>query len=379
MSVRYGGKQIAPRDTKLTEFCVGSSKAVLWRNPAESDKWSTVHIEGWTEVDCRLVAGDTLRHTAGPDDPPPHYNVSAPKHNTTKSVYDSKTKTYKVVAVEGNIPTPTPNPNPNSNPNPNLNPTGYVGKPIGKSQAVWLRGLWLPGMTDKGLLGIDDHEENDDTAEDPYDFPVVVPGRTTDNWRARMDSAQATMSLYKVLQCCDDFANEPSILQDVIQKRGHICRFCVKYITHHIFIVNILYSCDNAIQSVSPHISGVTLNWLAVGLSTVGACQRRNFVSTMRSKVLQVVLKKIYMQESSRLCEVFNWYMYGGSRAKQGAIDKLIWILMRRWRRVSNLSRSSLSFTDAIETFWTKRVDFCVNSCLIVIWEKRMIIKYFLQ
>jgi hypothetical protein len=224
MGVRYGGKQIAPRDTKLTEFCVGSSKAVLWRNPAELDKWSTVHIEGWTEVDCRLVAGDTLRHTAGPDDPPPHYNVSAPKHNTTKSVYDPKTKTYKVVAVEGNIPNPHPNPNPN----PNLNPTGYVGKAIGKSQAVWLRGLWLPGMTDKGLLGIDDHEENDDTAEDPYDFPVVVPGRTTDNWRARMDSAQATMSLYKVLQCCDDFANEPSILQDVIQKRGHICRFCVK-------------------------------------------------------------------------------------------------------------------------------------------------------
>ena len=149
--------------------------------------------------------------------------MSAPKYNTTKSVYDPKTKTHKVVAVDGNIPTHNPNPNVN------LNPTGYVGKAIGKSQAVWLRGLWLPGMTDKGLLGVDDHEDNDNAVEDPYDFPVVVPGRTTVNWKERMTLAQSTLSLFKVLQCCDDFANEPSILQDVIQARGHICRFCVKY------------------------------------------------------------------------------------------------------------------------------------------------------
>ena len=31
-----------------------------------------------------------------------------------------------------------------------------------------------------------------------------------------------------MLQTCDDFANEPSILQTLIQERGHICRFCVK-------------------------------------------------------------------------------------------------------------------------------------------------------
>jgi hypothetical protein len=32
----------------------------------------------------------------------------------------------------------------------------------------------------------------------------------------------------QVLQTCEDFANEPSVLQDDIQKRGHICRFSPK-------------------------------------------------------------------------------------------------------------------------------------------------------
>ena len=101
MSVRYGGKQIAPRDTMLTEFCIGSSPALLWRNPADLEKWSNVKIDGWTEVDCRKRAGDTLRHTADPNDPPPHYNPNAPKLDTTKQVVDSKTKLPKTVVVEG--------------------------------------------------------------------------------------------------------------------------------------------------------------------------------------------------------------------------------------------------------------------------------------
>ena len=85
-------------------------------------------------------------------------------------------------------------------------------------------------MTDKGNLGVDDNvEENDDAFEDNQDFPVVIPGRATENWKERMENAQKTLSLFKVLQCCEDFANEPSILQDVIQQRGHLCRFCVKY------------------------------------------------------------------------------------------------------------------------------------------------------
>ena len=111
---------------------------------------------------------------------------------------------------------------------------------------MWLRGLCVDGMTDQGNLGVDDHvEENDDPLEDSHDFPVVVPDRISGNWRERMENAQSTLSLFKVLQRCEDFANEPHILQDVIQLRGHLCRFCVKYFkptTTSLLIV--LYSCN---------------------------------------------------------------------------------------------------------------------------------------
>ena len=101
MSVRFGGKQKAPRNTVLTDFCIGSSPAVLWRNPGNKHQWSNVKVDSWEEVDCRLKSGDTLRHTAGPDDPPPHYQVGAPREDTIKTVVDKKTNLSKNVVVEG--------------------------------------------------------------------------------------------------------------------------------------------------------------------------------------------------------------------------------------------------------------------------------------
>ena len=92
-------------------------------------------------------------------------------------------------------------------------------------------------MTDKGLLSkedptapVEDGATDGDGGEeeDPYDYPPTVPGCSncsTNEWHARMKEAQATKSLYKVLQTCEGFANEPSAIQDAIQKRGHICRY----------------------------------------------------------------------------------------------------------------------------------------------------------
>ena len=229
MSVRFGGKQKAPRNTVLTDFCIGSSPAVLWRNPGNKHQWSNVKVDSWEEVDCRLKSGDTLRHTAGPDDPPPHYQVEAPREDAIKTVVDQKRTSLRMLLLKVGLERLSAR---YSNPTPRygtLNAPPRSGtNPAPKSQAVWLRGLWLDGMTDKGNLAVDDLEESDDAPEDGHDFPVVVPGRTRDNWKKRMDNAQSTLSLFKVLQCCEDFANEPSILQDVIQQRGHLCRFCVK-------------------------------------------------------------------------------------------------------------------------------------------------------
>jgi hypothetical protein len=176
MSVRYGGKQVAPRDTELNQMCVGDYTAVLWRNPLNSDEWSRLPVDGWVSTNYRLFAGDTLRHIANEEDPPPHYNLTAPKYDKVKQVYDIKNKVMKQVNVEG-----------------------YVGKPIGKSQAVWLRGLWVDGMSDKGTLGVEERpEEDDDVPEDPYDFAVTIPGRSTENWKERMELAISTKSLTKV-------------------------------------------------------------------------------------------------------------------------------------------------------------------------------------
>ena len=70
-------------------------------NPGNKHQWSNVKVDSWEEVDCRLKSGDTLRHTAGPDDPPPHYQVGAPREDTIKTVLDKKTNLSKNVVVEG--------------------------------------------------------------------------------------------------------------------------------------------------------------------------------------------------------------------------------------------------------------------------------------
>ena len=121
MGVRYGGTgKIAPRDTPLTQFCVGDSRAILYQNPQITDEWSKTAKDGWVEKDFTLAAGAMMSFTHTVEGPTPHYNLTAPKYDKVNDVVDKKTGAVKKVTEPG-----------------------YVGKPIGKSQAVWLRGLWV--------------------------------------------------------------------------------------------------------------------------------------------------------------------------------------------------------------------------------------------
>ena len=120
MGVRYGGKFIIPRDTLLTACCVGDILAILYRNPQVADEWSKTPKDGWILQDFTLKAGTTMSFKHTEDGPPPHYNLTAPKYDRVTDVADKKTGVTKTVTEQG-----------------------YVGKAIGKSQAVWLRGLWV--------------------------------------------------------------------------------------------------------------------------------------------------------------------------------------------------------------------------------------------
>lgn len=78
---------------------------------------------------------------------------------------------------------------------PNLLPAQYVGKQKGLKQVLYERGLYVPGMTEKGTNGNSDDQT----------------------------------SLTFVLSECLDFKLQKSALQEHIENRGHICDFLAKY------------------------------------------------------------------------------------------------------------------------------------------------------
>ena len=207
MSVKYGGTSQSTkiRDTILTDQCVGDATAFLWKSP-DGTKWSKGDVSGWTKVDCRLYAGDTQHTIWREDDPPPHWNLDAPKYDIAGTSIDGKPK----------------------------NVEGYLGKAVGKSQMVWRRGLWIDGMTEKGpsvkgALPVPDVISPEDGLDAEFEDAVPqIPGRQMGDFSELMQAAMATKSLNKVLQTCEDFATEPSILQGLAEKNGYILIFSPK-------------------------------------------------------------------------------------------------------------------------------------------------------
>lgn len=118
MNVKHGGKQKVPRDSVMTEGCLGPGKAEMFLS---GDKWSTKKPAGALTtrvVDLKLKLGDVQRMSFGPTDPPPFYDWEAPPKD-------------KRVQRRGKLE----------------QKEGYVGKAKGIKQVLWERGWYVDGMS----------------------------------------------------------------------------------------------------------------------------------------------------------------------------------------------------------------------------------------
>lgn len=195
LRVRFGGNVPGPpmRDSLLTENCVyPGGRAFVWQNPASLDKFSLTPVTGWSVHNCLKEAGQTQSFYFGPNDPPPYYALGTATAD-------------------------------------------YVGKAKGKKQILWERGVpadIIDGMTDKGTSA-----EDDDTLEqggiDDTNYPEILPGYKLGTspelpLQTKIQHAISSKSMTKLLLSFDDFANEGSLLQNVVVGRGHILLFSPK-------------------------------------------------------------------------------------------------------------------------------------------------------
>ena len=176
MNIKYGGAQKTPCDSKIP---LDEAEAALFLGsyPAKFSWKGTVY-------DQKLKPGDVQSFAFAEHDPPPFYDLEAPKVDTPTGKRNNK---GEPVIKEG-----------------------YVGKPKGMKQIAWERGLHAP--------------ESEGT----------MHGRKVDDADAVADSADSTgssrahLSLPHVLSSCWDFAQEKTALQLYVESRGHILRMCVK-------------------------------------------------------------------------------------------------------------------------------------------------------
>jgi hypothetical protein len=193
--VRFGGNVPGPamRDSLLNEECVypgGCSS--IWQNPASLEQFSLVPVTGWVERNCLKEAGQTQSFYFGLNDPPPYYAL-------------------RTAAAD------------------------YIGKAKGKKQILWERGVpddIIDGLTDKGTSAEDELVLEADGIEDT-NYPEIVPGFKLGMppelpLQTRIQRAISSKSMTKLLLAFNDFANEGSLLQNVVVGRGHILLFSPK-------------------------------------------------------------------------------------------------------------------------------------------------------
>jgi hypothetical protein len=198
--VKFGGTvPTVMRETTLTDDCVYPSatagEAAIWQNPNAVTKYSLSAVTGWTKIDCRKRSGDVQSFYFKETDPPPYYALDTP-------------------------------------------PADYIGKAKGKKQILWERGVpvhILAYLTDKGNTPDDERLMANEGVEDELDA-VILPGYSMGpedrasraSLATLIECAIASKSMCKLLLCFADFANESSILQQVINGRGHILLFSPK-------------------------------------------------------------------------------------------------------------------------------------------------------
>lgn len=157
MNVKWGGGKGADmRSTVVTSECLGTAEAkVTWQGRV---------------YDCKLKPGDTQHMCFKRGDPPPFYDFNAPPTDRPSG----KTKNSKVGEIVGDI----------------LH--GYVGKPKGKRQVLWERGLSVDGMKSS-------------------------------------ENVPAHLNINTILGGCTDFKNEKHELQHLVETRGHVLLISPKY------------------------------------------------------------------------------------------------------------------------------------------------------
>ena len=86
MGAKWGGKKPGLRDSKLVSGCIGPQPATMWFLPgkgvgewADGPKWVSEGTPGAVSRECRLKVGDVDHGRFQPDDPPPFYELNAPR------------------------------------------------------------------------------------------------------------------------------------------------------------------------------------------------------------------------------------------------------------------------------------------------------------
>ena len=88
----WGGKQAVFRDSTVLPDSVGDSTAKMYFIPGQGSgewidgpKWVDGPCPGAVEKDMLLKSGDKISHVFGPDDPPPWYELDAPRFSRPRT------------------------------------------------------------------------------------------------------------------------------------------------------------------------------------------------------------------------------------------------------------------------------------------------------
>ncbi|CAM9286210.1 unnamed protein product [Sphacelaria rigidula] len=179
MNVKYGGRQKVLRDTTMTEGCLGSAQATMYKL---GETWSTEYRVGATPHPKKLKVGDTKCMTFKSGDPPPFYDVDAPEVNTKMVRKKTPKKKDSAPVPEGKG---TEGATSSTEETEEYIKEGYIGKAKGIKQVLWERGLWLDQM-------------------------------------GTGDKVRPDKNIVTVLGKLPDFRDERSVLQHTVESRGHL-------------------------------------------------------------------------------------------------------------------------------------------------------------
>ena len=98
----WGGKQALLRDSTVLPDSLGDSDAKMYFIPGKGCdqwkdglKWVADPCPGAVEKNMSLKTGDKISHVFGPDDPPPWYDLDAPRFSRPRTDAENAKETKK--------------------------------------------------------------------------------------------------------------------------------------------------------------------------------------------------------------------------------------------------------------------------------------------